>query len=161
EMPDLANGPITPEMNRWMGRATSLVEMIADPLDVIQLKTCVQYLAINRAHNAQAIPAIVHSALGKAEIAAPAGMQGAFIPIGNPLDALVVVSKVFAEAKVDILIVDPYADLKVLDEFARTAPQGVSIRVLADQAAHKPSLKPAAERWVLQFASTRPLEVRL
>jgi hypothetical protein len=27
EMPDLANGPITPEMNRWLGRAAALVEL--------------------------------------------------------------------------------------------------------------------------------------
>ena len=30
EMPDLANGPITPEMNRWLGRAAALVETMGD-----------------------------------------------------------------------------------------------------------------------------------
>ena len=28
EMPELAYGPITPEMRQWMGRATVLVELI-------------------------------------------------------------------------------------------------------------------------------------
>jgi hypothetical protein len=35
------------------------------------------------------------------------------------------------------------------------------VRLLADQADYKKSLKPAAERWVQQFGQTRPLSVRL
>ena len=29
EMPDLANSPITPEINRWLGRASAVVELSA------------------------------------------------------------------------------------------------------------------------------------
>jgi hypothetical protein len=57
-------------------------------------------------------------------------------------------------------MIDPYADAKVTD-YAILAPENVSVRLLADQADHKKSLKPAVERWVQQFGSARPLTVRL
>jgi hypothetical protein len=41
------------------------------------------------------------------------------------------------------------------------APEGVVLRILADEASVKPTLAPAAERWKRQFDSARPLEVRL
>ena len=88
EMPDLANGPITPEVNRWLGRAITLVE--ATGADTAALKTAVQFLAIPdvREFNAQGIAATVHAALAKAELEAPAAVQGSFIAAGHTFDAL-------------------------------------------------------------------------
>jgi hypothetical protein len=161
QMPDLANAPITPEVNRWLGRAAALVEEGGDLAGATQLQSCSQFLTFNPAYNAQAIAAIVHQALAKAELKAPAAVQGTFIAVGHTLDAFGAVSKVLATATADVLMVDPYADEKALTDFALSAPNQVSVRLLADQADYKKSLKPAAERWVQQFGHTRPLSVRL
>jgi hypothetical protein len=57
---------------------------------------------------------------------------------------------------------DPYADEKIVTEYALLAPESVAVRILADAADHKKTLKPAAERWAQQFGKARaPLEVRL
>jgi hypothetical protein len=161
-MPDLANGPIMPEMNQWLGRAAALIEEAGDQASATRLQNCAQFLdSINRALNAQAIAAIVHHALAKAELKAPAAVQGTFIAAGHTFDAFVAVSRVLGTAKTDVLMVDPYADEKALTDYAVLAPDQVSVRLLADQADYKKSLKPAAERWVQQFGQTRPLSVRL
>jgi hypothetical protein len=146
EMPDLAHGPITPEMNRWLGRAVTLVEAMGD--DTAALKTAVQFLALPdlREFNAQGIAAIVHAALAKAELGAPAAVQGTFIAAGHTFDAFAAVSRVLGTAKADVLMVDPYADEKALTDFAVLAPEQVSVRLLVDPGFYRGSLKPAAER---------------
>jgi hypothetical protein len=60
----------------------------------------------------------------------------------------------------DILMVDAYADEKVLIDYAVLAPENVTIRLLAE-AHYKHSLKPAAKHWVQQFGTCRPLQVRI
>ena len=58
EMPDLAHGPITPEMNRWLGRAVTVAEMIlrGDLADIVMLRTAANNLSgILRESNAQTI----------------------------------------------------------------------------------------------------------
>jgi hypothetical protein len=161
EMPELAHGPITPEMNQWLGRAVALVDAMGG--DTVALKTAVQFLAAPavRELNAQNIAATLYAALAKAELKAPAAVQGTFIAAGHTFHAFIAVSRVLGTAKTDVLMVDPYADEKALTDFAVLAPDQVSVRLLADQAAYKTSLKPAAEHWVKQFGSARPLSVRL
>lgn len=162
-MPDFTRaGPITAETNRWLGRAAALVEATGDTGDLITLKVAAQNLDTTlREMNVQTIAAIVHRALARAELKAPATSQGAFIPVGESFSALAAVSKVLATAHLDVLIVDPYADAKVLTDFAVLAPEGVPVRVLSDAGSAKASLKPAAENWSKQYGTTRPLEIRL
>src|SRR5262245_56956887 len=164
EMPDLANGPITPEMNRWLGRVMALMSE-DDPFDpnISALRTYSQNLNILslRAVNAQAIAVIAHEALARAERKAPAPIQGKFIAAGHFFDAFAAVSRVLDTAKVDVLMVDPYADEKVLTKYALAAPEQVTVRLLTDQASYRKGLKPAADDWTQQFGSSRPLSVRL
>jgi hypothetical protein len=160
EMPDLTHDPITPEVNRWLGRAAILVEL-AEPGSVIALNLASQNLhGILREPNAQIITAIVHRALAWAEFLAPVSSQGAFIAAGHTFDAFVAVGKALGEAKTDVLMVDPYADEKALTDYAILAPEKVTIRLLASNNC-KSSLKPAADHWGRQFGETRPLAVRL
>jgi hypothetical protein len=163
EMPDLATGPITPEIYGWMARAVALVELTGDLANTATLKvTCQGLDSVIRQRNAQTIAAIVHEALAKAELNAPGSAQGAFIAAGHTLDAYAAVGKVLGTAKADVLMVDPYADEKAVTEYALLAPDKVTVRLLADAAYHKKTLKPAAVRWVQQFGQTRAsLEVRL
>ena len=164
DMPTLGgSGPIAPEVNQWIGRAIALVETMGETLDTATIKVAGQNLnnPLLREMNAQIIAAIVHSALARAELAAPAGVKGAFIAAGHSFDAFAAVGKVLSMAHSDILIVDPYADEKVLTDFAVQALEGVIVRLLADEADHKPSLYPAARRWSQQFGQSRLLDVRL
>jgi hypothetical protein len=162
EMPDLASAPITQEFNQWLGRAFVLVEAAGGGSDAMSLQTAANHLdGFLRPVNAQTIAAIVHRALAKAEMNAPAGATGAFIAAGGSFDAFAAVGKVVARAKSDLFIVDPYADEKALTDFAVQAQDGVTVRLLADQKDHKASLKPAVQNWIKQFGTSRPLDVRL
>ncbi|AIV49889.1 hypothetical protein X899_2456 [Burkholderia pseudomallei TSV 25] len=161
--PDLTRpGPISAETNQWLGRAAALVEASGDLGDLVTLKVAAQNLdSVLREPNAQTIVAIVHRALARAELKAPAASQGAFIPVGESFSAFAAVSKILTAAHLGVLIVDPYADAKVLTDFAVLAPEGVPVRVLSDAGSAKASLKPAAESWLKQYGTTRPLEIRL
>lgn len=163
EMPQLGgNGSITPEINRWLGRACHLVRAAGSTYDGVAITSASDNLnTFLRDQNAQAIASIVYRALAMAEAKAPIAARGGFVGAGAALDALQVVGKLLAEAKKDALIVDPYMDSKVLTDFAPMAASGVSIRLLSDAFYSKASvLLPAVERWGKQFAG-RPLDVRL
>ena len=118
EMPDLLHGQITPEINAWLGRAIALVELDSKLVDIATIKVSAQSLPMLRDVNAQTISTIVLTALARAEQRAPAGLQGSFIPVASPYDALMAIGKVAALAKSDFVIVDAYADAKVVDDFA-------------------------------------------
>jgi hypothetical protein len=99
--------------------------------------------------------------LARAELAAPAETQGAFITVGEQFSAISAVSKILGNARDDVLIVDAYADATILTDFAVLAPETATIRVLGDEHSVKPSLRPAATRWAAQYKAVRPLDVRL
>lgn len=163
EMPDLSHQrPLSTEEMRWLGRASALVKQVGDHLDTAQLTVAVQNVnSPARASVAKDIAVILHRALAKAELKAPITDRGAFIPAGNAFDAMAAVGRVLGAAERDVLIVDPYLDDKALTDFAPLVREGVVIRLLADAARVKASLKPAADRWRQQYGEARPLEVRL
>ena len=103
----------------------------------------------------------LYRALAAAELKAPPSVQGTFIPVGNSFDAFAALTKVLQTASSDVLIIDPYMDETALTEFAGTVADGISLRLLADEADHKQTLATAANRWVAQHKSNRPLAVRL
>ena len=161
-MPDLLAGPITNDTNQWLGRASALVEAVGNLADITAFNVSAQNLnGALRASNAQTIAVIVQRALAKAEMNAPVSVKGAFVAAGSAFDAFAAVGKVLSQAKSGVLIIDPYADEKALTDFAVQAQEGIAIRILADEANQKPTLKPAKERWIQQFGGVRPLEVRL
>jgi len=63
----------------------------------------------------------LYKAIAIAELDAPAGAQGAFIPVGNAFEAYSAIAKVLRSAASDVLIVDPYMDDSVLTDFAGSA----------------------------------------
>jgi hypothetical protein len=91
----------------------------------------------------------------------PVSAQGAFISERKPHDAMVAVGKVLKSAKSDILLVDPYMDETALTDFVSQADETVTLRLLADAKDHKPSFKPAVERWNKQHQTAKPIEARL
>lgn len=164
EMPELGGqGPITPEINRWLGQVAYLVGATGNVVDVAGLTVASDSLnSVLRDRNAQTIAAIAYRALAFAEANSPAAARGAFVGIGAGLDALKAIRDVLAEAKQNALIVDAYMDAKVLTDFAPLAAENVTIRLLSDSFYTKPdALLPAANRWSQQFGHSRPLEIRL
>lgn len=162
-MPDLWVNPIPSETQTWLGRAAALVSELNDPSEMVLLKVAVASLntVSTRPNNVQTIISIVHRSLARAEINAPVAAQGAFISAGDTFDAFAAIGKLLSTANVSLLLVDPYMDEKALTDFAPLAPEGVSIRLLADAQGRKATLAPASERWQHQYGAKRPLEVRL
>ena len=163
-MPDLATpGDLPASTRQWLGRAYALVNETGQYADGYSLDHHTKNLENPDWRKATVGPItnILYRALGIAELKAPAAVQGAFIPAGNAFDALTAVGKVLQTATRDVLIVDPYMDVKTLTDFAVLAPEGVEIRLLADQKEHKPTLKPAVDRWIEQHGASRPLSAKL
>jgi hypothetical protein len=167
EAPDVPERGLLPlPVLQWFGKAHALVSAVLDPIDTAELRAATEQMNIMgtnstyRSTQMQRISMVLHRALATAELKAPAAVQGAFIPAGNAFDAMAAVGKVLAAAKQRLLIVDPYMDEKALTDFAVLAP-AVTIHLLADQAGHKPSLKPAVTRWIAQYGSGRPMEAKL
>jgi hypothetical protein len=127
-------------------------------IDDRKIVNAIFYVLRTAAHQ---IAAVVHRAMARVERFVPVSIGGSFIPAGNSLDAMAAVAKVLGKAKADVLIVDPYMDEKALTDFAPTAPEGVQIRLLADEKFRKPALAPAVTRWRTQFGARRPLTARL
>lgn len=63
--------------------------------------------------------------MAKLELRLPAEAQGAFIPAGGVFDGFQAVLKAMGTAQKDVLIVDPYADDKLISDFVPLAPEGV------------------------------------
>ena len=164
-MPDLANSsrPLNADILQWLGRAYALIAATGDAVDAASFKAAVRNLNsdLTKYNAATEISSALYRALAVAELQAPAPTQGSFIPAGNSFDAFAAFSKLLSTAKNELLLIDPYMDEKALTDFAPLTTERVSVRLLADQAHHKSTLKPAAVRWSSQYGTARPLEARL
>jgi hypothetical protein len=156
-MPDLVHGSITPERNLWLGDAAALVKLMGDTTKTVRLHVASEYLhEATREGNAHSIIAVVNRALAKARREVPA-FQGALIEAGRPYDAFAAVGNVLRAAKSGALLVDCYADEKVVEHFVQLAPFNVPVRLLTTKM-YIDRLKTAVERWVRQHGNDRPLE---
>jgi hypothetical protein len=163
-MPDLAApGALPASTRQWLGRAYALVNETGQVPDTFSLDHHIKKLENPdwRGATVGPIANILYRALAIAELRAPTAVQGAFIPAGNAFDGLIAIGKVLQTVTTDVLIVDPYMDVKTLADFAVLAPEAVQIRLLADQKEHKDTLKPAVERWTAQHGARRPLLAKL
>lgn len=161
-MPDLKPYPLTPDIQQWIGRADALVSRSGDIRDSMDWRIAIQSLnTAARVHRIEDLKAVLYRVLAAAELQAPAGIKGTFIPVGNSFDAFAALAKVFQSANTDILVVDPYLDETALTEFGSAVPERVVLRLMADSASCKPTLLPAARRWAQQHGNSRPLFVRL
>lgn len=161
-MPDLLEVPVSNEVHLWLARAFALVKEVGNLADPALFSVTVNNLGTTaRFQAAGEIKNIVFRAFAIAEMGAPAGVSGAFIPVGDSFDAFAALSKVLRTATKDVLIIDPYMDETALTEFGGAVSENVCLRLMADQASCKSTLQPAANKWVQQYGITRPLLVRL
>lgn len=151
-----------PETLKWLGDLLAVARAMKVGTDEISLNfACDRLVGSQGTQGADEIRTILYRLLAIAELKAPASEQGAFIAAGNSVDAYAAITKVFASASQNLLVVDPYMDGQALIDFFPSANEGVALRILADAASVKSTLTPASEKWAAQFQTKRPLEVRL
>ena len=161
-MPPLDSPKLTPQDYEWLGKAYALVREVSAGIDDVRFTQAVDHLKTAAwGSAANTIRAIVYRALAVAERNAPPAVAGSFIPSGGAFDAFAALAKVFKSATRDVLLIDAYMDETALTDFATAVPEGVTLRLLADQADHKATLKPAAQRWQGQHGSKQPIQLRL
>jgi hypothetical protein len=151
-----------PETTRWSGRVLAIVEAAQFTMEIANLRTYFDFAARQGSSEKTGllIAQCIDTALAKLELKVPADMQGAFIPAGGVHDGYQACSKAIRMAQQHVMLVDPYADDTLISDFVALAPETLPVYVLTDAQTAKPSLKPAAERWIAQWQAKRPLEVR-
>src|SRR5262249_53774573 len=162
EMPELASGRITPEVERWLANATELVKSTGSLTEPLQLSVACENLdGPLRARNAEIITNILHRMFIQAEVNAPPEVRGSMLLIGGNLDAYKAMHRLLATASSDALLVEPQADGKVLADYALLAAERTTIRLLVDEAEYRPSLIGGIRRWLQRFGDSRNLMVRV
>ncbi|WNB77007.1 phospholipase D-like domain-containing protein [Methylomonas koyamae] len=166
DAPDLTTVEACASANalRWLGMGHALVKEVnvGGGFDAIQFSAAVNQLTdITYVIAVRNIFSILYRSLAHCEIKLPVGTSGAFIPVGNSFDAFAALAKIFSSARESILICDPYMDETTLTEFALAIQEGVMLRLLSDKKSYKPTLKPAAQKWIEQYGRNRPIEIRL
>jgi hypothetical protein len=162
ETPELASGPITREVQRWLASANALVRSSGSLTEALQFTVACENLdGPLRARNAETITNILHRMFVKAEVNAPREVRGSVLLIGGNLDAYRAMRRLLATATSDALLVEPDAAGKILADYAILAPERVTVRLLADEAQYRPSLMGGIHRWQQRFGDTRNLMVRV
>ncbi len=168
--PDLDNVKLTPQTQKWLADAYTLVQASGELTDLANLRLEIDILTDNtklqgvsiarQKSSANKIQTILYRALAATELESIMVMKESFIPAGKGFAAFSAITKIFDKAKKEILIIDPYLDEKILTEFALATPDNVTIKLLADVNHCKASLLPAIKRWVKQYGDLRPIELR-
>ena len=162
EMPELASGPITPELQRWLARADSLVNSSGSLAEALQLTVARENLdGPLQARNAETITNSLHRVLAKAELNVPSELRGSVLLIGENFDAYMAMRQLLSTATNDALLVEPDAGGKILADYAILAPERVTVWLLADEAQYKSSLIAGVQRWQQRLGGHRNLMVRL
>jgi hypothetical protein len=86
--------------------------------------------------------------------------RGAYIPVGSAHDALIAISAILGKAVSDVFIIDPYMSQVVLNDFALSLGEGVTLRLMSGNKKTADDLEPALRVW-RQQRTTRPVEVRI
>ena len=162
EMPELASGPITPEVQRWLASANALVTSSGSLTEPLKLTVACENLdGPLRTRNAETIKSILHSMFVKAEANVPREVRGSVLLIGGNREAYMAMRRLLATATSDVLLVEPDARAKILADYAILAPERITVRLLADEAQYRPSLIAGIQRWQQRFSGTRNLIVRV
>jgi hypothetical protein len=148
---------------KWIGSVLAVVEAGENTMELVNLRTYFNHVTQYGCgeETANMIAQNIDTVMAKLELKLPAAAQGAFIPAGGVYDGYQAVSKAIDGAQKHVFLVDPYGDDKLISDFVPLATEGLPVFILSDEHYAKPSLKPAAERWVAQWGTKRPLEVRL
>jgi hypothetical protein len=164
QMPPLqGRGEYSQEQMQWLGRASVLIEGAGDMLDTAAMRHHMSLInTAGRSIHVKDILVILHRALARAEQQVPVAAQGAFIHAGETFSAFQAVAKVLSSAQEGILLIDPYLSTEAVFDFALTAPENVTVRLLLDgqRQALNEGLRAGVARWQQQYGQSRPLSAR-
>lgn len=150
-----------PVIAEWLGRLHAILDQDRVSIDAIQVASASNNLGgILHDNSVKTILAALHRAIAKVELQLPAASRGAFVAAGNAFDAITVAAKIFAEARRDILIVDPYLGSRALESYAIQAAEGVAVSLLGAAGRVQAGLEPVARAWIQQYGAKRPLKLR-
>lgn len=148
---------------QWLAKACALVRAgDGIGLEAAKIDAAVERLVgtFSPEDASRQITLILHRVHARLEIDLPAESKGAFISAGDQFDGFSAIAKLLGEAKSEAMIIDPYLDGTVIIDFAGLLPEGVGLQLLTDYASYKPAAVPAAEKWISQHGTARPLELR-
>lgn len=157
------HGALDSETHKWLGRACALVEAAGDRTDASNFRIAADMIdSALRGLNVHTVITILHRALARAELAAPAAARGAFIPVGAHFDVYQAVGKVLAKAGSELLVIDPYIDESILTKFGLLVAEGVALRLIGVERFRDcgARLLQAQNAWIKQYGSKRPIESR-
>ncbi|RYZ15163.1 MAG: phosphatidylserine/phosphatidylglycerophosphate/cardiolipin synthase family protein [Alphaproteobacteria bacterium] len=163
--PALNHSRPTVEMQIWFGQVRAALSETGDLLNVSKFNSAVDAMGLpegllrNKARTD--IMQCLYNAVGLLGQQVPASTSGAFLPVGNPHDALVAIRTVLATASCSVRLIDPYANGEILETFATQAAEDIVIEILTDEFTVKAGFAPAVVAWKKQFTTTRPLDARL
>ena len=162
DIPELASGPITADVQRCLARANALVKSSGSLTDALQLKVASENLdSPLRVRNAEIITNILHRMFVKAEANAPREVRGSVLLIGGNLDAYRAIGRLLVTASSDVLLVEPDAGGKFIADYAILTTERITVRLLADEAQYRPSLIRGIQQWQQRFGDIRNLMVRV
>lgn len=152
-----------PETLIWLGRCQAQIEEFLGAFDVVEFRTATNRLAssVFFPEARRTILTILYRLVASLEAKASSTLAGSFIPAGSAFDAFAALSKTLGEANTGVLVADPYIDEVFLTDFALCIKPGTAIRILSDREHLQLSLKPATARWIEQYGTARPIEVRV
>lgn len=162
--PTFEERPLSGASKEWLARLRVALKEVGDGATAAAFEVQRDFLGQDSllAESArEKVMQCLYDALAAVSDNAPVEVRGAFIPAGNAFDALTAVRKILDGASNGVLIVDPYADAKILETYAIQAAEPVEINILAAQGSVKADLKPAVQAWVQQYQTNRHLKVRL
>lgn len=166
-------GALSDVEDQWLAAAIAVIESASeivpmpDVLEIFDAKYAAKLVvsqtanAYLRAANARALVSLLRRVLGRLELQVQTEVVGAYVPAGDIDEAYRAVGDVLKTASKDVLLVDPFADEKIVNAYAEQAPLHITVRILTDPDRHKATLKGAREQWSQKHGDQRPLLVRL
>ena len=140
--------PMSPEHMRWLGKAGALINRWS-PVDMVAFRRSEIMLgsAGTRSIHFGRILTLLHRAEADLSLSVPSTAQQVFGP-GAVYDFFQALRDIVGSASTSLLVVDPYLDDSVFEEYLSNVGASVTVRLLVRK--HASTLKVAAEKWQSQ-----------
>ncbi len=140
----------------WLAQAHALVDRW-NHLEAMSFKTSSDFLmgGLNREMNIAQVFGTLHRAVADLELRVPDTREQVFGP-GAVYDFFMALGELLSSARASVLVVDPYMDAQIFDQYLSRAPAGIAVRLLVGKASS--DVKAAADRFKAQHGAD--LEVR-
>ncbi|MGD8691370.1 MAG: hypothetical protein PVH66_02875 [Methyloceanibacter sp.] len=124
-------GALSDVEDQWLAAAIAVIESASeivpmpDVLEIFDAKYAAKLVvsqtanAYLRAANARALVSLLRRVLGRLELQVQTEVVGAFVPAGDIDEAYRAVGDVLKTASKDVLLVDPFADEKIVNAYAQ------------------------------------------